>query len=261
MWDFFFFVGSICGIILLSMKNNKPLLISLVALVAVFICLIMVLPHFLKKTDDEVDITKYNLATVIEGNEDNGYIGDHIKGDKNAPVTIFEYADYQCSGCANFNPWAKELLKEYDGKLKIIFRSFPLNIHQNAIAASSAVEAAGLQGYWEEYGDLLFLNQAEWFYSSGNSRTNHFVSYFEKVSDGKGDVDKFRSDMISDAVKKKINFDTAAGQSLEISSTPTFYGEDGNEIEWIQGDAQTKADTLNIFRNYINKQLEQKGIK
>ncbi|MBR3257074.1 thioredoxin domain-containing protein [Candidatus Saccharibacteria bacterium] len=244
-------------------KENRPLLIAIVAVVALFIAGVIILPRI--KSDSkksEVDISSYsdrNYATVIPANEDNGNIGEHIKGDESAPVTIFEYADFQCSGCANFNPWAKELLEEFDGKLRIVFRSFPLNIHQNAIAASSAAEAAGLQGYWEEYGDLLFANQAEWFYSTGSKRTEQFVSYFEEVTGGSGDVEKFRSDMSSENVKKKVNFDSAIAKQLEISATPAFFGEDGNEIEWIKSDTQTKADTLDIFRNYINEQLKQKN--
>lgn len=240
------------------MKNNKPFLIVMLTVVVAFVGLIIFASLHKKKDDSTIDISNYEFTSVIDGNEDNGFIGDHIKGDKNAPLTIFEYADYQCSGCANMNPWMKELLKEYDGKLRVVFRSFPLNIHKNAVAASSAVEAAGLQGFWEEYGDLLFSNQAEWFYSTGSSRSELFVNYFKQVAGNKGDVDKFRSDMASDNVKKKVNFDASIAKSLEIDSTPAFFGEDGKEIDWIQSDSQTKADTLNIFRNYINKQLEQK---
>ena len=249
-----------------TMKDNKPLLISLIVIVSLFIGAIILFPIFKNNKEDDsssnvsVDIAKYNHASYIEGNEDNGGIADHIKGDPSAPVTIYEYGDYQCSGCANFNPWAKQLLKEYEGKLRIIFRSFPLSIHNNAVAASSAAEAAGLQGYWEEYGDLLFSNQAEWFYSKGSNRINYFVSYFEDVTDGKGDVNKFRSDMASAEVKKKVNFDAALAKSLNITATPAFFGEDGSEIEWILSDEQTKADTLKIFRNYIDKELEKKGL-
>ncbi|MBQ3430918.1 thioredoxin domain-containing protein [Candidatus Saccharibacteria bacterium] len=244
------------------MKNNKPLLITIIVLVAAFLGFVIAAPHLFPKSDDsssEIDLSKYDITSIIPANEDNGGIADHVKGSSDAPVTIYEYADYQCSGCANFNPWAKELLKEYDGKLRIVFRSFPLtNIHPNAIAASSAVEAAGLQGYWEEYGDLLFSNQAEWFYATGAKRNDYFVSYFEEVSDGKGDVEQFRSDMASDAVKKKVNFDDTIAKSLNISATPAFFGEDGKEIEWIKSDTQTKSETLSIFRDYINKQLAEK---
>ena len=238
-------------------SENRLFLIVIVVLVAIFIGFIIFTPHKDKK--NQVSIEGVDISSYIEESDNNGNIADHIKGDKNAPVTLFEYADFQCSGCANFNPWSKELLKEFDGKLRIIFRSYPLKMHDNAIAAASAAEAAGLQGYWEEYGDLLFSNQAEWFYSTGSKRTEQFISYFEQVTDGKGDTEKFRSDLSSEEVRKKIEFDTEIAKSLEIDATPAFFDENGKELEWIKSNTQTKAETMQIFRDYINKQLEEKN--
>ena len=149
-----------------------------------------------------------------------------------------------------------ELLKEYDGKLAIIYRNYPLtSIHPNAIAAASAVEAAGLQGYWEEMGDLLFANQAEWFYSTGDARTNYFVNYFTSVSKGAGDVAQFKSDLASDRVKAKVNFDKAISESYKLSATPSFIDENGKEIDWTSDVEQTKTGIQAFFRNYINKKL------
>ncbi|MBQ6130384.1 thioredoxin domain-containing protein [Candidatus Saccharibacteria bacterium] len=243
------------------MKNAKTLVISLVVVAVGFFGLVFLLPKLTgsssSPSSNEVDLSKYQLNSLISGNEDNGGIADHVKGAKDAPVTLFEYADYQCSACANMNSWLKELLKEYDGKVKIVYRSFPLtNIHPNAIAAASAVEAAGLQGYWEEYGDLLFANQSEWFYASGTSRTDLFMSYFTSVTKGEGDLPKFRADLSSANVKQKVAFDSAISNSLNISSTPSFFGSDGQEIDWVKSDTQTKAETLQIFRDFINQQLE-----
>ena len=242
------------------MKNTKTLFISLALVVVGFFALVFLLPKLTGSPDlgsSEIDVSKYQLNSIIEGNEDNGGIADHVKGDKSAPVTIYEYADFQCSGCANMNPWLKELLKEYDGKLKIVYRSFPLtNIHQNAIAAASAAEAAGLQGYWEEYGDLLFANQSEWFYASGTARTDMFMSYFTSVTNGKGDLPKFRADLSSANVKKKVQFDDALSKTLNIDSTPSFFDDDGKEIDWVKNDTQTKSETLQIFRDFIDKKLE-----
>ncbi len=248
------------------MKKYKTLII-VAALVALSIVSICFLPQLLKTSggsdtssasSSDIDLSKYNLNTVIGGTEDNGYIADHVKGDPDAPATIFEYADYQCSGCASAVYWIKQLLKEYDGKVKIVFRGFPLTMHKNAIAASSAVEAAGLQGYWEAYGDLVFANQGEWFYSTGTERTEYFMSYFTQIAGEDGDLAKFRSDMASAEVKQKVNFDLAISKSLDIDATPAFFGEDGKEIEWIQSSDQTIEETLEIFRNYIDKQLEEK---
>ena len=247
------------------MKNNRALLISLIVVVALFIGAIVFIPQLTKKTESgndepttsEVDLSKYNLNKAIEASSDNGNIADHVKGDiKTAKVVLFEYADYQCSACALFQSWIKELIKEYDGQFAVVFRVYPItSLHPNAIAAASAVEAAGLQGYWEEMGDLVFSNQAEWFYSTGTKRTEYFVSYFKSVTNGKGDVDKFKSDMGGDAVKAKVNFDRAIASYLKLDATPSFFGSDGQVIDFTTDVEQTKTGIMNYFRNYINKKL------
>lgn len=248
------------------MKNAKTLVISLLVVAVGFFGLVFLLPKLTGSgssgSSSEIDLSKYDISSVIDGNEDNGGIADHIKGDKSAPVTIYEYADFQCSACANMNTWLKELFKEYDGKFRVVYRTFPLtSIHQNAIAAASAAEAAGLQGYWEEYGDLLFANQSEWFYASGTARTDMFMSYFTSVTNGQGDLPKFRADLSSANVKKKVNFDDAIAKSLNISSTPSFFDDEGKEIDWAKSDTQTKSETLQIFRDFIDKKLEQTETK
>lgn len=243
------------------MKNNRTLLIFLIIIAALFIGAIVFIPQLTKQsgggTTVDVDTSKYNTSAYIEGNEDNGGIADHVKGAdiKTAKVVLYEYADYQCSACALFQSWIKELLNEYDGQLSVIFRVYPLtSIHPSAIAAASAVEAAGLQGYWEEYGDLIFANQAEWFYATGTKRTDYFASYFSSVTDGAGDVNKFKSDMASDAVKAKVNFDKSIAESLGLTATPTFIGDDGEELDFSTVE-QTKSGIQAFFRNYINTKL------
>ena len=53
--------------------------------------------------NNATNYNNYDFNSVIEPDEHNGHIGDHIKGDKDAPVIIFEYADFQCPGCASIN--------------------------------------------------------------------------------------------------------------------------------------------------------------
>ena len=163
----------------------------------------------------------YNLDKVLPADEQSGEIAENIKGSAKAKVLIFEYADYQCSHCAEANDKINQLVEDYDGKVAVVFRVFVLNF-TNSVAAASAANAAGLQGYWAEYKDLLFANQGEWIYLSGDKLTEQFEEYFEKVSDGKGDVKKFRADMLSEAVAKKVAFDTGIALELSLSGTPTF---------------------------------------
>lgn len=177
------------------------------------------------------DFNDYDFYSVIPADKNNGNIGDHVKGDPNAPVLIFEYADYQCPGCASINTKVNKAIEELDGKLAVVYRSFLLSYHKNGTAAASAAEAAGLQGYWKPYADKLFAEQAEWEYASASDRTALFDKYFLEVTDNKGDVEKFNEDMASEAVSKKISFDMGIGKRINVEGTPAFY-VDGQLIDW-----------------------------
>lgn len=173
----------------------------------------------------------YDFYSVIEPTSDNGNIGDHVKGDPNAPVLIFEYADYQCPGCASINTRVNKVVEQLDGKLAVVYRSFLLSYHQNGTAAASAAEAAGLQGYWKAYADKLFSEQSEWEYASPSERTELFNKYFTEVTNGNGDLEKFNQDIASEAVSKKIKFDMGVGRRVDVSGTPAFF-IDGQLISW-----------------------------
>ena len=177
------------------------------------------------------DFSKYDFYSVIEADSHNGNIGDHVKGDSNAPALIFEYADYQCPGCASINPRVNKAVEKSDGKLAVVYRSYLLPYHQNGTAAASAAEAAGLQGYWKEYADKLFTEQAEWEYATASERTELFNKYFDEVTEGKGDKEKFNKDIASEEVSKKISFDMGIGKRIDVEGTPAFY-VDGQLISW-----------------------------
>lgn len=174
---------------------------------------------------------EYDFYSIIAPDSSNGQIGDHVKGDKNAKTLIFEYADYQCPGCASINPRVNAAVEQSNGKLAVVYRSFLLSYHQNGTAAASAAEAAGLQGFWKEYADALFTNQAEWEYASASNRTSLFNKYFTEISNGQGDLDKFQKDISSEQVSKKISFDMGIGKRIDVSGTPAFY-VDGQKIDW-----------------------------
>lgn len=219
----------------------------------------------------------YDFNTVIEADIHNGNIGDHVKTDKDGtyagePVYIFEYADFQCPGCASLNPRVNQVIDEMDGKLAIVYRNHLLSYHQNATAAASAAEAAGLQGYYKEYSNKLFANQTEWEYLSGSERTNAFEKYFEEVSKGQGDMEKFRKDISSDEVSKKISFDMGIGKRVGIEGTPAFYidnqliawsSKEGGSVvvngETISWDSQRSGtEFVELIKNIVNTKLKKK---
>ena len=90
---------------------------------------------------------------------------DDFKGDEDAPVTIVEWSDFECPFCTRFYTETLGKLEEKyinTGKVKFVYRDFPLGFHANAQKAAEAAECAGEQGkYWEMH-DKLFEKQAEW---------------------------------------------------------------------------------------------------
>lgn len=179
---------------------------------------------------ERIDYSDLDLNSIIPPQASNGNFAENVEGDAKAPVVIYEYADYQCSSCAYANPEINKLLEEYDGKVALVFRTYVLPYHNNGVMAAAAANAAALQGYWREYKDLLFANQNDWFYASGSGLQEQLEGYFTKVSGGKGDLEKFRTDMSSEQVAQKIAFDFGAGKKMDLGGTPWFY-IDG---EWIE---------------------------
>lgn len=237
------------------MDKKTGIIIGVV--VAVFIGLIGISMYQGKQTP--INYEQYDLHKVLEASEDSGEIGEMILGDPDAPVKIFEYGDYQCTACAPMNPYMKKLVEEYDGKVAVVFRTYILSYHNNGTAAASAALAAAKQGYWSEFKDLLFTNQNAWYYSDAAKRQEQFEQYFEQASDGKGNIEKFREDMNSEAVKKKIEFDRGIYEEVTEADgeddqwTPMFYinGEliDQREI--------STDDFMKLLRNKIDEQLKK----
>lgn len=201
----------------------------------------------------------YDPNTIISGNDDNGNISDHIKGSKDAPILLFEYADFQCEACALARGRLEKLLEEYNGKVALVYRNYLLSYHQNGTAAASAAEAAGLQGYWKEYSELLFKNQNSWYSATAADRNTIFTTYFETASNGQGNVERFKADMSSAQVKKKLEFDQGlATKYIDVSGTPTIY-LDGKKVEF--AGASGEEGFLNVFREKIDALLKEKGIE
>ena len=142
----------------------------------------------------------------------------HIRGNPNAQVTLEEFGDFQCPPCGSFAGFAEELLKEYDSRLRIVFRHFPLTAHEHAREASLAAEAAGIQGRFWEMHDLLYREQATW--SKAPNARELFESYAGTIG---LNVDQFKKDMDGEQAKARVDSDHARAESLEIKVTPSLY--------------------------------------
>ncbi len=85
---------------------------------------------------------------------------DIFVGDKDAPVTLMEFGDYESEACAKVNEVVRQLLEEYEGKIRLNFRHFPLTkIHQRSLKASEAAVAAAQDGKFWEMHNILFANR------------------------------------------------------------------------------------------------------
>ena len=142
----------------------------------------------------------------------------HIRGNPDAPVTLEEFADFQCPPCGSFAGFAEELLKQYDSRLRIVFRNFPLPGHEHAREAALAAEAAGLQGHFWEMHDVLYREQAVW------SKTPNPRELFESYAGTIGlNLDQFKKDMDGEKVSERVDSDHALGNSLGITLTPFLF--------------------------------------
>ena len=159
---------------------------------------------------------------VFEASEESGNIPEKTIGDPSkAKLVIYEYADYGCSHCAEWNATMTRLVNEYGGDLAVVFRHFDLG-YQNGHTVALAATAAQLQGYWEEFKSIVFAYQEDWFYAPEDEIENILVSYFMEISNGLGDAEKFVSDMKSEAVEKRIQFENKIGNKVGVKGTPTF---------------------------------------
>ena len=175
---------------------------------------------------------------------------DWIKGPEDASITIIEYADFQCPYCSLASQNLRALLEKYPEDVRIVYRHFPLDsIHDKAIPATQAAEAAGLQGdqaFWAMH-DFLYDTQAEWSELS--------VEDFEGwVIDAAGelglDITQFEADYNSEEIVNQAQAAWVDGQALGIPGTPYL------KINSIY-DARADAQTLKTYVELIKLEEQQ----
>lgn len=139
-------------------------------------------------------------------------------------ITVVEFSDFQCPACKAASPLADLVTSTYPGKVRFIFRNFPLdNIHpnaRNAAIAAEAVASINKDKYWEMH-DLLFENQEVWSKAKNRQELNDiFVTYMDKL-----DIDRtqFLERIEDNSVIQLVTNDSNTGTQLGVNSTPTFY--------------------------------------
>lgn len=197
-----------------------------------------------------LEFDEYKVDEIWEGE-----IWDNVKGDLDAPIVIYEYADYQCSHCAEINEYINKLVDDYDGKVAVVFRTYVLPYSNNGLMAAAAANAAAKQGYWAEMKDILFENQASWYNLSVEKFREKLGEYFMTASERKGDREKFYEDMESEEVFEKIAYDMGAGMKIGLEGTPWFIVNG----EWLENTGVSMSRYTVQMREKINEELKKLG--
>ena len=157
-------------------------------------------------------------SVSAEKNNEGVEISPNIKGNLEASVKLVEFSDFQCPACSTFQPALQEVMTLYGDNLSLEYKHFPLPIHPFAKQAAVAAEAAGQQGKFFEFHDLLFANQSDW--AGVVTPGTYFIQYAEELG---LDIGLFRSHLNASLLRDKVQAEAIEAQELGVTGTPTFF--------------------------------------
>ena len=163
---------------------------------------------------------------------------DPFIGPEDAPITIIQFAEYQCPYCGKAGESIDRVLEEYKGKVKMVYRDFPLSFHDRAIPAAVAANCAGEQGkYWEMH-KLLMSNQSA---LSDSTLKAHAITLAL-------DLEKWNTCRQDPEQAKEVQKDFQDGQKVGVNGTPAFF---------INGIMLSGAVPFPDFKEIIDRELQQ----
>jgi protein-disulfide isomerase len=181
------------------------------------------------------DFNNKNIIQEFNITKDN-----HIRGNFDAPITLVEFSDFECPFCARHYPTLNKILSDYKGKVRLVYKHFPLGFHPNAQKAAEASECADEQGKFWEYHDKLFENQA-----NGLS-----IDKFKQWAKDLGlDTNKFNDCLDSGKYAQKVQADYQEGAQKGVDGTPATF---------INGKLITGALPYEFFKKEIDSILNKK---
>jgi len=163
------------------------------------------------------------------------------RGPQAAPVTIVEFSDFQCPFCGREYPVIEKLMKEYDGKVRLVFRNFPLDFHPFAQKAAEAAACAADQSKFWELHNKMFENQQK-------LAVDDLKGYAKSV--GVADAAKFDKCLDSGEKKDQVQADMKAGSEAGVNGTPAFF---------INGIFVNGAQPYEQMKQTIDRELKKKG--
>ena len=155
---------------------------------------------------------------------------------------MIEFADFECGYCSKIGETTKALLAKYPGKIRLVYRDFPLNFHPNATTAAVAARCSGAQGKFWEMHDLLFDNQQ-------NLNPDQYMKFAKDLA---LDIDAFKKCSDDPSQTQAVQNDLQEGSKVGISGTPAFF---------INGIALSGAQPLERFIEIIEKELNRTSQK
>jgi protein-disulfide isomerase len=161
--------------------------------------------------------------------------GSPVKGPENAPITIVEFADFECPHCGEVAPMLDKLVESHKNDIRMVFKFYPLPSHPHAEIAARAAVAAMNQGKFWEMHHALFTNQR-------HLEQTDLDSYAKELG---MEVSRFHADIQASATADRIAKDKKLGEDLQIGGTPTIFINgrlfDGHQDmnEWIALELQS----------------------
>ncbi|MEK7125124.1 MAG: DsbA family protein [Patescibacteria group bacterium] len=172
---------------------------------------------------------------------------DPVLGDPSAKVTIIEFSDFQCPYCRRF--WQEtlgQLKKEYidTGKVKLVYRDFPLSFHPAAEPSAQAAECADDQGKFWEYHDKIFEGQIK----LGTGTVQYGATELKKWAQELGlNTVQFNGCLDANTYKEEVAKDQADGSAAGVTGTPAFF---------INGNLLVGAQPFSAFKAAIDAELK-----
>ncbi len=164
-------------------------------------------------------------------------IGDSpVRGAPMAKISIIEFSDFECPHCGAAHPVLSGVLREFEGKVNLVFKNYPLDAHKNAMPAALAAVAANKQGKFWELADKLFEHQRELS-----------PEKIRELAQSTGlDMERFDADVASEEVRARVMQDKQEGSRAKIQGTPSLF---------ING--RLYQGSLQGLSKYLREELEQ----
>ncbi len=136
-----------------------------------------------------------------------------VRGPDSAPVTVVEFADFECPFCQRIAPELDGLLEKRQGKVRFVYKFMPLSMHPHGEPAARAAIAAQAQGKFWEMHHQLFANGT-------HLEDGDLESYAKALG---LDLGRFRTDLQSPATKARLDADRKLADGLGVKGTPTLF--------------------------------------